>query len=69
VKVKLDGVRSVHALWAAEVTAMDSSSTYLFRGMGEGQMKKILIKIGDAPDFVKFLVIARWVVCKGGSPL
>jgi hypothetical protein len=48
---------------------MDSSSTYLFRGMGEGQMKKILIKIGDAPDFVKFLVIARWVVCKGGSPL
>jgi len=22
--------------------AMDSSSTYLFRGMGEGQMKKIL---------------------------
>lgn len=24
------------------MVAMDSSSTYLFRGMGEGQMKKIL---------------------------
>jgi hypothetical protein len=49
--------------------AMDSTSTYLSRGMGEGQVKKIPVKIGDAPDFVKFLVIARWVVCKGGSPL
>jgi len=39
---------------------MDSTSTYLFRGMGEGQMKKILAAGKEIP-----MKKGQWIIREG----